>query len=122
MQNSDKETIISWTSGINMALGIWLFLSAWMVPALMTASRANDLFFGVVIFVLSVIRNSVRSRTGLASWLSAGAGIWVIVAPFAMGYAVTGQRLNSVIVGIVVAVLAAVNGGAGATRRPAAPA
>ncbi len=122
MENSNKETIISWTSGINMVLGIWLFLSAWMVPALMTASRANDLLFGVVIFVLSVIRNSVRSRTGLASWLSAGAGLWVVAAPFAMGYAVTGQRLNSVIIGIVVAVLSAVNGRAGATRRPAAPA
>ncbi len=121
MENSDKETIISWTSAINMVGGIWLFLSAWMVPAQMTASRANDLLFGVVIFVLSVIRNSVRSRTGLASWLSAAAGIWVAIAPFAMRYELTGQRLNSIAVGVAVAVLAAVNGGAGATRRPATP-
>jgi len=122
MENNNKDSIISWTGSINLAVGLWLFLSAWMVPAAMTASRANDLFFGVAIFALSVIRVSVRHRTGLASWLSALAGLWLIVAPFALRYELTGQKLNSVIVGAVVAILAIANGSTGLARHPAATA
>ena len=122
MENNNKDSIISWTGSINLAVGLWLFLSAWMVPAAMTASRANDLFFGVAIFALSVIRVSVRHRTGLASWLSALAGLWLIVAPFALRYELTGQKLNSVIVGGVVAILAIANGSTGLARHPAATA
>ena len=122
MENNNKDSIISWTGSINLAVGLWLFLSAWMVPAAMTASRANDLIFGVAIFALSVIRVSVRHRSGLASWLSALAGLWLIVAPFALGYELTGQKLNSVIVGAVVAILAIANGSTGLARHPAATA
>jgi len=122
MENNNKDSIISWTGSINLAVGLWLFLSAWMVPAAMTASRANDLIFGVAIFALSVIRVSVRHRSGLASWLSALAGLWLIVAPFALRYELTGQKLNSVIVGAVVAILAIANGSTGLARHPAATA
>ena len=122
MENNNKDSIISWTGAINMALGIWLFLSAWMVPAEMAAARADDLIFGDAILVLSVLRISIRGRAGLASWLSALAGLWLVVAPFALRYELAGQRLNSIGVGLVVAGLAIASGSAGLSRQPAATA
>ncbi len=122
MENNRRDTIISWAGVICMVGGIWLFLSAWMIPADMTASRSNDLFFGDALLVLSVLRISIRHRTGLASWLSALAGVWLVFAPFALRYELAGQRLNSIIVGVVVAVLAIASGSIGFTRQPAATA
>ncbi len=116
MESKIKDGIINWTGVVNLVGGIWLFLSAWMVPAEMGASRANDLIVGDAILVLSVLRISIRHRTGLASWLSALAGLWLIFAPFVLRYELAGQRLNSVIVGVVVAVLAIANGSTGLAR------
>lgn len=116
MNENERQGTISWASGINLIAGIWLFISAWAVTSMMGASRSNDLIFGIIVFVLSWIRMANRSRAGVASWLNVLCGIWLIIAPFALGYQGGGQTWNSVVVGIIVAVLGIVSGSAGATH------
>ncbi|HVU34923.1 MAG TPA: SPW repeat protein [Opitutaceae bacterium] len=123
MNESEKQQTISWASGINLIAGIWLFISTWAVSSAASSSRSNDIIFGIIVFVLSWIRLANRSRSGAASWLNVLAGIWLIIAPFALHFETAGQTWNSVIVGIIVAILGIVSGGAGAsTHHPAATA
>lgn len=122
MNNENRESTVSWASGVNLILGIWLFISAWAVNAMASSARSNDVVLGIVVFVLSWIRLANRARAGMASWLNVLAGIWLIIAPFALHYETVGQVWNSVIVGIVIAVLGIVSGSAGATRHPTATA
>ncbi len=56
---------------------------------------------------------TVRSQVHLASGVTIVAGIWLILAPFVLGYADGGApNWNSIIVGLVVAVLALIRVGA----------
>ena len=122
MNEESSQKTISWASGINLIAGIWLFISTWAVYAQMSAARSNDIIFGIIVFVLAWIRLANRARSGVASWLNVLAGIWLIIAPFALHYESNGQTWNSVVVGIIVAILGIVSGSAGATQHPAATA
>ncbi|HET9016890.1 MAG TPA: SPW repeat protein [Thermomicrobiaceae bacterium] len=57
-------------------------------------------------------RNTWSSRSGqnaAASGLTVIAGIWLIIAPFVLGYApLRGSMWNAIVVGAIVAVLAAI--------------
>ncbi len=117
-----NESGITWASGVNLVLGIWLFISAWAVPWQISAARTNDMVMGVIVFVLAGIRLVARARAGVASWLNAFAGVWLILAPFALHFEAEGQRWNSITAGAVIVVLALVSGTAGSTRHPAATA
>jgi hypothetical protein len=43
----------TWLSWINALIGIWLFISAWVVDSTSTAAT-NDIILGVIVFVLAV--------------------------------------------------------------------
>ena len=118
MNNSEtnKEITIKWTSGINLILGLWLLISPWAIGYIAKESRLNEVIVGAVIFVLSWIRLVNRSRTGVPSWLNFLIGIWLIIAPFVMHYMTMGQKWNSIVVGIIVALLGIASGTAGASR------
>jgi len=119
--NEDKkETAISWTSGINFVAGIWLIASAWALSSEIRASQTNDWILGLIVLALSWFRLTVRSRAGAPSWLNTIAGLWLIIAPFALHYESATQKWNSIVVGIVISILALVSGATGATRPPPA--
>lgn len=113
------ETALTWASGINLLLAIWLFASAWALPWRIHAAPSNDMAVGVVVLVLAGIRLLTRTRTGAATWLNSLAGVWLVIAPFALHFEGQAQRWNSIITGAVIAALAMVSGGAGASRHPA---
>ncbi|HZP59093.1 MAG TPA: SPW repeat protein [Opitutaceae bacterium] len=118
MNDSDrnKENAISWASGINLFLGVWLFISPWIITYVAAESRWNDLIVGAAVVLFSWIRLVNRGRAGVPSWINLLLGLWLIFAPFVMHYVSNGQRWNSVVVGVIVAVLAITSGAAGATR------
>lgn len=111
-----KENTINWASGLNVIAGIWLFIATWALNSQMGVSRNMDWIFGIVVFVLALVRLGARSQGGWASWLNVLVGIWLIIAPFACGYQSGAQEWNSVIVGIIVAILGIASGATGATR------
>jgi hypothetical protein len=96
-------------SGINILLGIWLFVSPWLfgysgvgLPAIL-----NSVIVGSLVAILAASRQvSPRTSTG-RSWVILGLGLWTIDSPWVYGYAenFVGVRGN-VVLGTAMAVLA----------------
>jgi SPW repeat-containing protein len=98
-------------SWLQLIAGAYLFL----VPAFFSDTRTdggaswNSYVFGAVIAVLALWALATP-RSELLEWVSAVAGLWVLVAPFALGFTdLTAAAVSSYVVGaltIIVAVVA----------------
>lgn len=91
-------------SGIIILAGIWLIISPFILSYDSAAVTWNQVIFGVIIGILGIIRYMNLAATW-ASWLSALAGLWMVIAPFAIGGATTAARWSSVITGLITLVL-----------------
>lgn len=88
-------------SGINAILGIWLIIAAFVVADSQEAYW-NDLLVGIVVLILAATRLSKPTDgTKPASWVNAAIGVWLIAAPFVLGYVADAERWNDIIVGIL---------------------
>lgn len=100
--DSPARSQIRILSGINLVLGAWLI----MVPFLFGAPAAalwNDVVVGALVLALAGVRVSKpTSGTKSASWINAAIGLWLIVAPFVLGYGTGGPMWNDVIVGVLI--------------------
>lgn len=101
---------MKWMSWTNVVLGAWLVAAPFALAYTgVTAAVYEDIILGVVIALLAFWRAVGEETAGMAnvSWVVAVAGLWVLVAPFVLGYAaVTAAITNDVIVGLAVALLA----------------
>lgn len=88
--------------------GIWLIISPFILSYSSSGVQWDQFIFGIIIAVLAAIRFFANSAHW-ASWLAALAGLWMIIAPYAISTASTGARWASVIGGIVALVVALVN-------------
>ena len=90
----------------NLILGGILFLSPWIFKYPAGAESQNALVTGVIIVALSI-----AALAAFAVWeeiLNLIAGLWLIVSPWVLKFSgSTAMRVN-VIMGIIVAVLAAI--------------
>lgn len=94
-------------SGINIVLGIWLIIAAFSVAESQEAYW-NDLIVGILVLVLAATRLSRPTEgTKPASWVNAAIGVWLIAAPFILGYETDQEMWNDIIVGVLVLVFAA---------------
>jgi hypothetical protein len=90
---------------------VWLTVSA--VPvAYMGAGRFDafwsDLVVGLALCVVTLIR-LIRPGTGLTA-VTLGLGLWLVAAPFLLGYPLTVAMWNDLLVGLVVLALAGLGG------------
>lgn len=93
-------------TSINIGTGIWL-VAAPFVLTYTVASGAlwNDVVCGVLIVILAGIRRSnILHNVGL-SYFNAGIGVWLIVAPFVLGYIDKAAFWNDIIVGLLVLIV-----------------
>ncbi len=99
---------VQWPSWIDIALGVWLIVAPFALGySGETAPLWNDIIFGIVVGVLALIAGlTVMSWPSLLSIL---AGIWLIIAPFALSYDSDDAMTNDIVVGIVVIVFAALS-------------
>ena len=88
--------------------GLWEVIAVFMLGY--TASSAalwNALIVGVVLLVLGVwaaLSNQETTDKSL-DWINVVIGLWLIIAPFILGYTAIGAAMwNDIIVGIVVVV------------------
>jgi hypothetical protein len=105
-------------SGLSILLSVWLWVSPWV---LIYAGDAgwNSTITAVVIGVLALIRVLGAHEAAWLSWINVALGAWLVVSPwFVSGYT-EAARVNSVVVGVVVAALALWS--AVASPRPADP-
>lgn len=91
-------------SGINVILGAWLIISPYILNYSLGAT-ANQTIFGVIILLLATVHYSTP-RLNWPSWLNGISGVWMVIAPFILGYATTVSYWNEVIIGAILAILA----------------
>jgi ABC-type molybdate transport system permease subunit len=95
-------------SSINILLGIWLIIAPWVLGyAHLTTAQTNDIIVGIIVAIVAAVRSFGSYNMRGWSWINILAGIWLIIAPFVLGYSNNTTPLwNDIILGIVIAVLA----------------
>ena len=89
----------------NLILGAILFLSPWIFGFSAGAESANANVFGAVIFILSIA--ALAAFAVWEEWLNLIVGLWVLVAPWVVGFSGNARSVH-VVIGILVGVLAAI--------------
>lgn len=118
------NTQVRTASGLNVLAGIWVIISPWVFGYGEHIGAAwNGVIVGIIVVILAAMRFS-GAETTWQSWINFILGLWLIISPWLYGYAATndGLRVDSIIFGIVVAVLAlwsAIASRSGATPTPA---
>ncbi len=100
-----------WTT---LALGAWLIFFQFAIGGTRNhVAIGEDVLVGLVIIAASMWSAVTAPRpSGAATWLLLAAGVWLAVAPFALGYyhdiAAQNQMLNDFLVALVVVLIAGV--------------
>ncbi len=95
-------------STLNIIAGIWLIISAFFLHfSTVRGAMANDLIIGIVVLILAAVRVWTAAAPGL-SWVNFVLGIWLIISPYVLAFTTMRSFVtNNIIVGIIVACLAA---------------
>ncbi len=103
-------------SWLNILLGIWVIVSPFALAfGLVPRALWNNVATGAVIVILGIIRTSVPQQSGW-SWANAILGIWLIISPFVLAFAMPVALWNNVILGILIAIVALANAATARTR------
>jgi hypothetical protein len=109
---SKKEAIMSeWSNAkycdaANLILGAALFFSPWIFGFAAGPETQNAWMTGIVIAGLSIA--ALAAFAVWEEWLNLIAGLWAIVSPWVLGFQGTTAMTVHVVIGIIVAVLAAI--------------
>ncbi len=90
-------------SALNILFSLWLIASPWLLGFYNKNLVAlwDAIIVGVIVLVLSWIRENNPGSYPWMSWVNAVLGIWLIISPFILGVgAVTGVMVDFIIVGI----------------------
>jgi len=95
-------------SSINILLGLWLIIAPFVLGyANLAAAQSNDIIVGIIVAIVAAIRSFGAYAARGWSWINILCGIWLLIAPFVLGYSNAPTPLwNDIILGIIIAVLA----------------
>ena len=88
----------------NLVLGVILLASPWIFGFPSGAASQNAVVFGIVIAAISIA--ALAAFTVWEEWLNLIMGVWVLVAPWVVGFAGTTAMYVHIVIGVIVAVLA----------------
>jgi hypothetical protein len=91
---------------INLLLGAFLFLTPWLFEFTTGAMAWNAWASGAIIALVSLA--ALTSFAVWEEWVNLVLGVWVLVSPWVLGFEATTAMRIDVVVGIIVAVLAAI--------------
>lgn len=104
IERSPNGSAVKLPSGSNVVLGIWLIIAPFILGyTIITAAMWNDILVGLAVVILAGIRVSRPTANSWLSWANVVLGVWLIIAPFALGYTGTIALWNDMVVGLVVA-------------------
>ena len=90
----------------NFILGAILLVSPWAFGFPSGAPSQNAFVFGIIIAVVSVA--ALAALAVWEEWLNLILGLWVLISPWVLGFA-SGTAMNvHIVIGLIVAVLAAI--------------
>lgn len=92
-----------WQDWLNLTLGVWLFAAPFFGLSAVDGVAAWDGYvFGSIVALLSA--GALLKPQAWEEWTNLMVGLWLIAAPFAIGFATEpNPTWNHVIVGIVIA-------------------
>jgi hypothetical protein len=95
-----------WQDWLNLFLGIWLFVSPWLLGySNVEAAAGNSWIFGIA--VAAVAGSALANPAQWQEWVNLVLGAWLLISPWALGFSFHGAATwNHAIVGIVVGVAA----------------
>jgi Na+/melibiose symporter-like transporter len=89
-----------WQDWANLVLGAWIFFSPWVLGYEGTAAAWNAYVIGAGIVVFALI--AARMPRAWEEVINILLGVWLVVSPFALGFAaMTEIALHTVVVGIL---------------------
>ncbi len=97
---------LSWVIAV---AGLWEILAPFIIGySATTGAMVDAIIFGILLLGLGLwaaLVNTSGTIKGL-SWVNAVLGLWVLLAPFILGYSkTTGAMVNDLIIGILVVIL-----------------
>lgn len=100
-----QDTILN---SINALAGVFLLFSPWMLGFTETANAASNAWIvGAAIAIVAL--TSLITLYEWEEWVNLVLGAWAIIAPWAVGFSAVSAAVTAhVVVGLVVAVLAAI--------------
>lgn len=100
-------TTARWQEWASFVLGLWLAMSPWIFGYSddQHAATANAAFLGIALALGSHFEASLDECS--AEWLNLAAGLWLVAAPFVLGFSAAAvATANSIAVGTLVVALA----------------
>lgn len=96
------DTKQRWQDWLNLLLGIWLVVAPLIgIGAMGGLAAWNAYLFGAIIIVFSVA--ALNEPHGWEEWTNLVVGLWLIAAPFVLGFSMqAGPAWNHIGVGAVV--------------------
>jgi hypothetical protein len=96
-----------WQDWLNLLIGIWLFISPWVIGFVGTDAAAswNAWILGVAIVVFSAI--AVSMPQAWEEVINILLGIWMVISSWVIGVASRAAETSAVIVGLLVILFAA---------------
>ncbi len=92
---------------INLVLAVCLVISPWVLAFSTGVAMYNAVIVGLVIGLVAI--GAIVAFAQWEEWLNLILGLWAIIAPFVLGFSAnTSAVWAHVVIGLVVAVLAAV--------------
>lgn len=102
-----NEEQIVLASGANLILGLWLIAAPFVLTYASATPRGNDIILGIAIGVIAAMRVFGAYRAAWLSWLNVLLGLWLLIAPFGLGYTHLSHPMwNDIIVGVLVIIFA----------------
>lgn len=105
-----QQTYLRTAGSIDILLGIWLIIAPFMLGySAINGALWNDIISGFLVVIFAAIIAG-RTTTGSAwpSWVNLIIGIWLILAPFALGHsAVAAAMWNEIVSGVIIIGLSA---------------
>jgi hypothetical protein len=101
----DKWSRVKLCDIVNLSLGTILFFSPWLFSLSAGAPRHTASIIGLFIAVLSIA--ALLAFAVWEEWLNLIAGLWLVTAPWLLGFEDKNAMTVDVVIGIVVAALAA---------------
>ncbi len=96
-----------WARWVNIVLGAWLFISAFIWPHT-ASSMTNTWIIGLAIVAAAIIAMYVP----WFRWVTTALSIWLFFSTFAFAHVTTGTMWNNAIVAIIVFLVSLVPSGA----------
>ena len=95
-----------WQDWVNLILGLWLFVSPWVLAyAMQDAAAWNAYIMGAAIVIFAAI--AAYMPKAWEEMINTVLGVWLVLSPYVLGFA--GQTMiavHTVVVGVLVTVFA----------------